>query len=165
HHLAWSDLEGDVADRVNVVVIAHDDRAQSAEQPTPGVGNAKRLFESLGLNQRHQPADDYDRCAPALSCGVLDEVLGERYGLAVVRCEPGPRGWTGETYSVTTAEGERLFVKVFPRDRLPPTVEPALPVLAEMHRLGLRNISHPLPTISGALSDWLGDDMLVVYEY
>jgi hypothetical protein len=78
----------------------------------------------------------------------LAAVLLGRYGLAVGPLEPAARGWTGETY-VATAGGARYFVKVYPRDRLPPTALPALPALAELRRLGLPEVSPPVPATDG----------------
>lgn len=92
-------------------------------------------------------------------------LLRSRYGLAVERVEPAPRGWIGETYAVTMQDGSRVFVKVYPKDRLPRTAAPALPALAELHRLGLTDVSRPIPSTSGALHERLGDDLLVVFAY
>ncbi|HZO26993.1 MAG TPA: aminoglycoside phosphotransferase family protein [Chloroflexota bacterium] len=92
-------------------------------------------------------------------------LLRSRYGLAVERLERAPRGWTGETYAATIRGGSRVFVKVYPRDRLPPTAAPALPVLAELHRVGLSEVSRPIPTLTGALHERLGDDLVVVFAY
>ncbi len=93
------------------------------------------------------------------------ELLRNRYGLDVERLEAAPRGWTGETYAATTRDGARYFVKVYPRDRLPPTAVPALPVLAELHCVGLSEVSRPIPATSGALYERLGDDLAVVFAY
>ena len=92
-------------------------------------------------------------------------LLTSRYGLAVAQIEPAPRGWTGETYAATTRDGARVFVKVYPKDRLPPTAAAALPVLVELHQLGLTQISRPIPATSGALHERIGDDLVVVFEY
>jgi spectinomycin phosphotransferase len=106
----------------------------------------------------------------ALPARGADEVrvaalLGDRYGLSVERVAPAPRGWTGETYRADTRGGGRVFVKVYPRQRLPPTAAGSLPVLAELHRLGLAEVSRPLPSASGALHEWLGDDLVVVFAH
>jgi spectinomycin phosphotransferase len=92
-------------------------------------------------------------------------VLGSRYGLAVERLEPAPRGWTGKTYTATARGEARFFVKVYPKDRLPPMTVTALPVLAELHRLGLTQLSRPIASRSGALYERLGDDLVVVFEH
>jgi hypothetical protein len=93
----------------------------------------------------------------------LASLLSSRYGLAVERIEPAPRGWTGETWFAMTREGTRYFVKVYPRDRLPPTALPGLPVLAELHRLGLNQVSRPIPATDGALHVALGETTVVVF--
>ena len=98
----------------------------------------------------------------------MDQVaalLGSRYGLAVERLEPAPRGWTGETYAATARDGARFFVKVYPKDRLPRMTVAALPALAELHRFGLTQVSRPIASTSGALHERLGDDLVVVFEY
>jgi spectinomycin phosphotransferase len=92
-------------------------------------------------------------------------LLEDRYGLAVERVAPAPRGWTGETYRADTRGGGRVFVKVYPKERLPPTAAGSLPVLAELHRLGMTELSRPLPSTRGALHEWLGDDLAVVFEH
>jgi hypothetical protein len=98
----------------------------------------------------------------------MDPVAGLlrcRYGLDVVRVEPAPRGWTGETFTATARDGTCYFVKVYPRGRLPPTAVPALPVLAELHRAGLAEVSRPIRAASGAFHEQLGDGLAVVFEY
>lgn len=95
----------------------------------------------------------------------LAALLGSRYGLAGARLESAPRGWTGETYTATTHDGARFFVKVYPKNRLPPTAAAALPALAELHRLGLTEVSRPIPSTTRALHERLGDDLVVVFEY
>jgi spectinomycin phosphotransferase len=42
---------------------------------------------------------------------------------------------------------------------------PALPVLAELFQRGIERVSHPRPSLSGALHEPLGEDVLVVYDY
>lgn len=98
----------------------------------------------------------------------IDQVvafLGDRYGLTVERLEPAARGWTGETYVATVLGGERVFVKIYLKGRNPPTAAPAISVLAEFHRLGLSWVSQPISAMSGALHEWLGDDLFVVFTY
>ncbi|MDP8923651.1 MAG: aminoglycoside phosphotransferase family protein [Chloroflexota bacterium] len=93
------------------------------------------------------------------------QLLGSCYGLVVERVEPAPRGWTGETYVATTRDGARVFVKVYPKDRLPPSAAPGLPVLAELHQLGLTRVSRPILSTCGAFHERLGDDLVVVFEH
>jgi hypothetical protein len=95
----------------------------------------------------------------------LAALLRSRYGLAVERLAAAPRGWTGETYAATADDGGRYFVKLYPKSRLPPTAAGALPVLADLHRAGLSQVSRPITTRDGALHEWLGDDLVVVFAY
>src|SRR5207253_259906 len=92
-------------------------------------------------------------------------LLRDRHGLVVERLDPAPRGWTGETYAAIARGGARYFVKLYPRDRLPPTAAAALPALAELHRLGMAEVSRPVPATDGALHAWLGDDLVAVFDY
>jgi Ser/Thr protein kinase RdoA (MazF antagonist) len=92
------------------------------------------------------------------------ELLRSRYGLAVESVVPARRGWTGETYVATTRDDGRVFVKVYPKHLLPPMTAPGLPVLAELGRAGLP-VNRPIPSTSGELHQWLGDDLVVVFEY
>jgi len=88
--------------------------------------------------------------------------LERHYGLAIDQLTPGPRGWTGITHTVALRDGSRVFVKLFPRRRLPSMTLAALPVLAT---LDLPEAPRPLASRSGALHEWLGDDLVVVFEY
>ncbi|MGE3856829.1 MAG: phosphotransferase [Dehalococcoidia bacterium] len=100
--------------------------------------------------------DDPDRIA---------RIVAARYACAVARIQAAPRGWTGETYLVTTARGERLFAKHIRADRLPPAALPALPVLQALHRAGVRGLAAPVPSTSGALHEDTGDGVLVLFEH
>lgn len=93
------------------------------------------------------------------------KLLKSRYGLAIQRLEAAPRGWTGVTYVATVRDGARYFIKVYPRHRLPRTAIGALPVLAELHQHGLTEVSRPITATSGALHEWLGSDLVVVFDY
>ncbi len=95
----------------------------------------------------------------------LAEALEERYGLAVQRLEPAPRGWTGETYVATGREHGRVFVKLYRKGRVPPNAVAALPVLAELRQRGIDQISRPIPSIRGSLHEPLGEDLLVLFEH
>jgi spectinomycin phosphotransferase len=114
---------------------------------------------------RSEDAGAMDRSEDAGAMDRLAALLDSRYGLAVERLEPAPRGWTGETFIADIHSQGRVFVKVYPKERLPPTAAAALSALAEMHRLGMAELSRPIPTTSGALHARLGDDLVVVFEY
>jgi len=93
----------------------------------------------------------------------LAELLRREYGLDVQRMEPERRGWTAHTYVATTSNGLRLFVKLYPRDRLPPTAIPALAALAELH--SLIEVPRPIASASGAWHAQLEHDTVVVFEH
>ncbi len=93
--------------------------------------------------------------APEVAPELVAAALGERYGLALAGLEPTARGWMSETYTATTVDGARFFVKVFPSSRLPRTAAPALPALAEPPRRGTREVPWIVPGRGGALGPWI----------
>jgi len=95
----------------------------------------------------------------------IARLVASRYACAVARIEAAPRGWTGETYAVTTAAGARLFAKHIRADRLPPATLPALPVLDALHRAGVRGLTAPVPSATGALYEEVEDGVLVLFEH
>lgn len=95
----------------------------------------------------------------------LAALLEERYGLSVGSIAPAPRGWTGETFYLTAADGARRFVKLLPHSRRPPTAVGALPLLVELRSRGLGWVSRPLASRRGSLHEWLDDDVVVVFEH
>ena len=103
--------------------------------------------------------------APEVAPELVAAALGERYGFALAGLEPAARGWTGETYTATTVDGARFFVKVFPSSRLPRTAAPALPALAELPRLGIREVPRVVPGQHGALGVWIGAHLVVVFDH
>jgi spectinomycin phosphotransferase len=54
---------------------------------------------------------------------------------------------------------------VYRKGFLPPHALAALPVLAELHRRGMSQITYPIASSSGALHEPLGDDVVVVLNY
>ncbi|HET6318383.1 MAG TPA: aminoglycoside phosphotransferase family protein [Chloroflexota bacterium] len=78
------------------------------------------------------------------------------------RLAPVRPHWTGIPFTAMLRDGSAVFVKVFPRKRLPPTALPALPVLVG---LGLREVPRPVASLSGAFHEPLGEDVVVVFEH
>lgn len=92
-------------------------------------------------------------------------VVTARFGRAVARVEPAPRGWTGETYTVTTVDGARLFAKQYRMARLLAATLPSLPVLEALHRAGVRGLTVPVAAPDGALYQRTGGGVLVLFEH
>lgn len=95
----------------------------------------------------------------------LGELLAMRYGTTVRAIEPGPRGWSAETYVVTATDGGRCFVKVYEADRVPPNAPAGLSAVAEMRRRGFDRGSAPIASNEGARYALLGRRTVVVFEY
>jgi spectinomycin phosphotransferase len=95
----------------------------------------------------------------------IAQFLEGHYALTIERIEPAPRGWVGETYYVAAGARGRVFVKVYRKGLLPPNALAALPVLAELHRRGMSQITYPIASSTGALHEPLGDDVVVVLNY
>jgi len=94
----------------------------------------------------------------------LEELLRHHYRLKATSIRPGPRGFVAETHIVET-DGPNYFAKLTPISRYSANIEKALPVQKELHDLGIRQMSYPMPTTSGALSVTLDRDILVVYTF
>ena len=93
----------------------------------------------------------------------LTNVLVDKYGFNEPILTPAPRGFVAETYYVDMENGRYFakLVKVVPNAETP---EPSLPVLRELHRMGITNITYPIETLDGRLFVRLGDKMLVVFN-
>src|SRR4051812_45474140 len=94
----------------------------------------------------------------------LTAVVAEQYGVWVTAITPGPRGFVGETYLVDTAAGPRLFAKILPQASHLPRLVRSLPVLEELHALGLP-VNRPLRSQEGTLAVPLDDRTLIVFDY
>jgi hypothetical protein len=92
-------------------------------------------------------------------------VVETRYGVAGACLVPAPRGWTGETYVVLAPERRPLFAKWYRDDLLPPATLPGLPVLAALHRAGVRGLTVPVPAVDGALHVPVRGGVLVLFEH
>lgn len=98
------------------------------------------------------------------SASALVTVLTQEYGVQPTDLTPGPRGFVGETYVVDTAGGRRLFAKILPPAPHLPRLVHSLPVLEELHALGLP-VNHPVRSRGGALAVPLAARMLIVFDY
>jgi spectinomycin phosphotransferase len=94
----------------------------------------------------------------------LDELLRRHYGIEPVRLEPGSRGFVSETWVVHTA-AERFFAKLIPIVSYTENIIRALPVQQELYDSGIRQMSRPIPTLTGALSVTLETNLLVVNDF
>jgi hypothetical protein len=94
----------------------------------------------------------------------LGAVLAVEYGVIATAFTPGPRGFVGETYIVDPADGPRLFAKILPPAPHVPRLIRSLPVLEELHALGLP-VNRPLRTRAGDLAVPLGVRTLIVFDY
>ena len=101
-----------------------------------------------------------DRSVP-----TLREVLVRDYGIEPISIVDAPRGFVAETYTAAAADGRRYFAKVIsPRWDLTEMMC-GLPVLEELHALGIDTISRPIRTQAGQLTTKLGESTLILFDY
>jgi Ser/Thr protein kinase RdoA (MazF antagonist) len=90
----------------------------------------------------------------------LAHVLAAEYGIRDATLTLAPRGSVSETYYVDTGNG-RYFAKIAKLSQYTEYIERTLPALLELHRLGIEQISYPIPTTDGRLSV-RADDLIFV---
>src|SRR5215207_2274947 len=96
---------------------------------------------------------------------ALEELILREYGITPETIVPGPRGWVGETYIVTTGNGRRVFAKLLPTDGHFVGRLDSLPVLEELHARGITTVSRPLRTHGGSLTAHLTGQTLILFDY
>src|SRR4030095_12068776 len=95
---------------------------------------------------------------------MLTHALVEKYGLSNIRLTPAPRGFVAETYYVDSASG-RYFAKLVKLSPQSERVERSLPLLDELRRLGIEQITYPILTTDGQWSVRLDSQLLVLFNY
>src|SRR5438105_2166743 len=95
---------------------------------------------------------------------MLSNVLSEQYGLTNPVLTPAPRGFVAETYYVDSDEG-RHFAKLVKISDASESIDHSLPVLHELHRLGVERINYPILTVDGQYRVMLGSKLLVLFNY
>jgi spectinomycin phosphotransferase len=95
---------------------------------------------------------------------MLDQFLAEQYGFGKVTLTPAPRGFIAETYYVDTDSG-RYFAKLVKVSRDSQIVEQSLPVLHELHQLGVDHIIYPILTTGGQFSVEIDGKILALFNH
>jgi spectinomycin phosphotransferase len=93
------------------------------------------------------------------------ELLRREYGITSTSISDAPRGFVAETFDVRAAGGRRYFVKILPLWADAAAALHGLPVLEELHALGLDMLSHPVRTRTGSLSAALHTRPLIVFDF
>jgi aminoglycoside phosphotransferase (APT) family kinase protein len=96
---------------------------------------------------------------------AVGTLIAQEYGIAAAAIVEGPRGTVGETFILTATSGRRYFAKLFyPREnwRAP---DRSLAVLRDLRAAGIDALTYPLPSTRGALSVYLGERRLLLYEF
>jgi spectinomycin phosphotransferase len=78
----------------------------------------------------------------------LANILKEYYNLEVIDIKPAPRGFCAETYFIHTSS-DKYFIKIYNNPKFTGNVEESLPVLYELNKLGISNITCPIKTNQG----------------
>ena len=69
---------------------------------------------------------------------LVGRLLAAEYGIAPATIVEGPRGWMGETFIVTAADGRRVFAKALDEpDHFFGPATAALPVLEALRGAGI----------------------------
>ena len=95
----------------------------------------------------------------------LGEVLSREYGISPVSIVDAPRGFVAETFDVRAWDGRRFFAKLLPPWADAAAVMRGLPVLEELHALGIDTVSRPVRTRTGGLSVELHARPLIVFDF
>jgi spectinomycin phosphotransferase len=95
----------------------------------------------------------------------ISAAIGRMYPVEPVAIVDGPRGFVAETFVVDCADGRRLFAKWLPLWPDLAAVAGALPVLEELHALGIDTVTRPVRTRAGELTADLHGRMLVVFDF
>lgn len=93
----------------------------------------------------------------ATSHAAVGAFVAQEYGLEVVGIVAGPRGWVGETFIVSSADGQRYFAKLFNPQNAFRAPESSLLVLEQLRLDGISNLIYPLRTSSDTLSMMFGE--------
>ncbi|MBL8118218.1 MAG: phosphotransferase [Anaerolineae bacterium] len=95
---------------------------------------------------------------------MLNPIISLNYGLANVHLSPAPRGFVAETYYVDSDSG-RYFAKILKSPLDIQSVLASLPVLHELHQMGIEQITYPILTRDGQFSISLDNRLLVLFNY
>jgi hypothetical protein len=94
----------------------------------------------------------------------LVNILKEHYNLDAIDILPAPRGFCAETYFIHTAS-EKYFIKIYNNPKFTGNVEESLPVLNELNKLGVTNITCPIKTKHGDFLVRLESKLYVLFNY
>lgn len=95
----------------------------------------------------------------------LGEVLQRAYGITPASVVDAPRGFVAETFDVRATDGRRYFAKLLPLWADPVAALGSLPVLEELHALGIETVSRPVRLPNGGLSAELHERPLIVFDF
>lgn len=94
----------------------------------------------------------------------LRAILQEHYGLDAPHIEPAPRGFVAETYRVRGA-GADYFAKIIKVSRYSAFLKASLPVLHDLHRLGITQLTTPIAARDGRLDIEVGGYVVALFEW
>ncbi len=94
----------------------------------------------------------------------LRAILHEYYGLDAPHIEPAPRGFVAETYRVRGA-GADYFAKIIKFSRYSAFLKTSLPILRELHRLGMTQLTTPVPARDGRLAIEVDGHVVALFEW
>lgn len=94
----------------------------------------------------------------------LANILKEYYDFDVIDILTAPRGFCAETYFIHTSS-EKYFIKIYNNPKFTGNVEESLPVLYELNKLGVRNITCPIRTKQGDFLIKLEGKLYVLFNY
>ncbi len=95
----------------------------------------------------------------------MQPLLEDNYGISIQSLIDGPRGFVGETFIITTKTGEKYFVKKVKSSDIVDKIIKGLPVLNELHQLGITHLNYPIPAKNDDLYILDNGSIIVVFCY
>jgi aminoglycoside phosphotransferase (APT) family kinase protein len=91
--------------------------------------------------------------------------LAHAYGIVPAAIADAPRGFVADTYDISSTDGRRYFAKHLPLWADADAVLAGVPVLEELHALGIDSVSHPLRTLAGEPAATLDDRPFFLFDF
>jgi spectinomycin phosphotransferase len=95
----------------------------------------------------------------------LAAVLRREYGIEAASMVDAPRGFVADTFDVRATDGRRFFVKLLPLWADTDAALRGLPILEELHALGIDTVSRPLRTGADRLSVVVEERPLIIFDF
>ena len=95
----------------------------------------------------------------------LRRSISRRYAISIAEAHPAHRQFVAETFTLITGDNRRFFCKVIRKPAFVEAAVKSLPVLNELRRSGIPNISAPVRTVDGALYCTAKSSTVIVFDW